>query len=286
MDMALPTLSAQRWLGAILREPLTHFLLAGLAMFLFFAWRGNAVDPASRTIIVDEAQVERLAAIWTQTWQRPPRGVEIDGMIRDYIKEEIYNREAIRLGLDQDDIVIRRRLRSKMEYLEGAAVENSIPSDATLQKWLDSHAAQYASDARFSFDQIYLGEGGLADARRRADAIRGDLTSGRAWNRLGERISLPISMETAATSEIDRQFGDKFTAELARIKPGTWSGPVASGFGYHLVRVRQIAPGKAVRLSDVRQSVENDWRAATLKDRQARAYQALLDGYSIRIAKP
>lgn len=255
-------------------------------MFLFFAWRGNAVDPASRTIIVDEAQVERLAAIWTQTWQRPPRGVEIDGMIRDYIKEEIYNREAIRLGLDQDDIVIRRRLRSKMEYLEGAAVENSIPSDATLQKWLDSHAAQYASDARFSFDQIYLGEGGLADARQRADAIRGDLTSGRAWKRLGERISLPISMETAATSEIDRQFGDEFTAELTRIKPGTWSGPVASGFGYHLVRVRQIAPGKAVHLSDVRQSVENDWQAATLKDRQARAYQTLLDGYSIRIAKP
>lgn len=273
-------------LKAALREPLAHFLVAGLLLFLFFAWRGNAVDPASRTITIDEAQVERLAASWSQTWQRAPRPNEIDGLIRDYIKDEVYAREAIRLGLDQDDNVIRRRLRNKMEYLARAAVENARPDEATLQKWLMSHQADYATGAQYSFDQIYLAVDTAASANRRAQSVRQALTSGADWTQQGDRISLPSSVEASDPADITRIFGDAFARSLTGMKSSTWSGPVASGFGYHLVRMRAIVPGKPAKLPDVRQAVENGWRAATQQAREDAAFQTLLDGYTIRIAKP
>ncbi len=271
---------------AALREPLTHFLIAGLALFLFFGWRGNAVDPASRTITIDEAQVSLLAAQWDQTWHRPPTTQEIDGLIRDYIKEEIYTREAVRLGLDRDDIVIRRRLRNKMEFLARAAIENSNPTDATLQKWLDDHQKNYAIGAQLSFDQIYLGEADPALIASRAGSIRRELQTGADWQKLGERISLPKSMHKADFEAVAKIFGDDFAKALSALPTGDWSGPIDSGFGTHLVRIRDHITGRPAMLSDVQQQVENDWRSATEKQREDRAYQALLNGYTIRIAKP
>lgn len=268
-------------LRPLLREPLVHFLLAGLAVFLFSAWRGEEVDPASRTIVIDEKQVSRLVASWQQTWQRAPSQAEIDGLIRDHIKGEIYYREAKRLGLDEDDIVIRRRLRAKMEFLAAAQVENARPDDATLQKWLDRNPARYADNAAYSFDQIYLGQDAAGAARMKAA-----LAEGADWRGQGETISLPRSLENAAQSAVARDFGEGFAAALGGAETGTWSGPVASGFGQHLVRVRAVALPQKPRLADVRQAVENDWRAATIKAREAAAYQALLDGYTIKIAQP
>lgn len=275
---------ARRWL----REPLVHFLIAGMAVFLFSAWRGEDVDPESRRITIDEDQVSRLVAAWEQTWQRPPTQAEIDGFIRDSIREEIYYREARRLGLDEDDTVIRRRLRSKMEFLATAEIENATPGDAVLQAWFDRNPARYARDVRYSFDQIYLGADAQSSA---APAIlarlgKGKGGKGEAWQRLGQPISLPATLDNADRTEIAKVFGEQFADALGAQKPGGWTGPVASGFGNHLVRIRQAKAASVPRLAEVRQQVENDWRAATMEARKAQAYQTLLDGYTIRIAKP
>lgn len=269
-----------------LREPLAHFLLAGLTVFLWSEWRGNPVDPASRTITIDAPQVERLAQSWTQTWQRPPTPQEIDGLIRDFIKEEIYYREALRLGLDQDDTVIRRRLMSKMEFLASAQVENATPTDAQLQQWLDGHRARYAAGAKFSFDQIYLTANDEVSAQQRASALLSQARAGGDWQALGDPLSVPRSLEAADSQAISREFGDGFATQLAAAPVGQWSGPVSSGFGLHIVRVRSVTSNGPVSLSAVRQQVENDWRAATIERRQNEAYQALLDGYTIKIARP
>lgn len=271
---------SQKW-KPLLREPLIHFLFAGLVVFLFSAWRGEEIDPASRTIIIDEAQVSRLVASWQQTWQRPPTQAEIDSLIRDHVKSEVYYREAKRLGLDEDDSVIRRRLRAKMEFLAFAQVENAAPDDATLQKWLDRYPARYTANAAYSFDQIYLGQDARGAAR-----VQAVLAAGADWRKQGVAISLPASLENAPQSTVARDFGGGFAEALAGAKAGIWSGPIESGFGKHLVRVRATHLPAKPRLADVRQAVENDWRAATLKTREAAAYQALLDGYSIQIARP
>jgi peptidyl-prolyl cis-trans isomerase C len=239
-----------------LREPLVQFLLGGLAIFVFASWRGEAVDPASRTITLNEAQIGRLAANFSQSWMRQPSPTEIDGLIRDYIKEEIYYREAIRMGLDADDAIIRRRLRSKMEFLAESQVETERPSDATLQAWLNRSPQRYAAGVRIS------------------------------WQDKGVAITLPRSLERANQEAIRRDFGEEFASALAAQPMAQWNGPISSGFGQHLVRVRAIESSGIPQLSEVRQQVENDWRAATAKAREAKGYQTLLDSYTIKIAKP
>lgn len=273
-------------LRVALREPLVHFLLAGLALFLFFAWRGDAVDPESRTITITEGQIERLAENWAQTWQRLPTQTEIDGLIRDFVKEEVYYREGLRLGLDQDDMIIRRRIRSKMEFLASSELENEVPTDATLQALLDKNPQAYAAEVRYSFDQIYLAAQDEPAARSRVTQVMVSLNKGAEWQKLGDAISLPRSSESVDRARISSDFGDDFAASLAGLRTGQWAGPVASGFGLHLVRIRAVQASAKPKLADVRQRLENDWRAQTVKDREAKAYQALLNSYTIRIAKP
>ena len=269
-------------LNAVIREPLVHFLLAGLAIFIFSAWRGEPADPASRTIAVDAEQVSRLAAAFAQTWQRAPRPDEIDALIREHIKDEIYAREAIRLGLDQDDPIIRRRLRQKMEFLSASAVDTAQPHETTLVAWLARNPARYATNARYDFDQIYLGESDAVSAM----AIKTAIEQGAPWQSAGQPLALPATWVEASRDRISADFGDDFAAAVAAAKIGTWTGPMASGFGTHLVRVRSATAAQPPKLADVRQAVENDWRAATREARETKAYQALLDGYTIRIARP
>lgn len=270
----------------ILREPLTHFILAGLAIFGLSGLREIPVDPESRTIRIDEAQVSRLTTGFAQSWQRPPSRQEVDGLIRDYIREEIYYREAIRLGLDKDDPIVRRRMRSKMEFLSRSEVESAAPTDATLQAWLDHSPTRYANEAAYSFDQLYVAGNDPSRARRRALSIQQALVSGASEKNLGDPLSVPRGMENARYSDISRTFGEDFAGALKSLPVGRWTGPVASGFGVHVVRVRAVTIPQKPSLADVRQHVENDWREATIEAREARAYQALLDGYRIKIDRP
>jgi len=274
-------------LAPLLREPLVHFLLAGLAIFFFYGVFNRTVDVGDRRIVVTEAQVQRLATQWVQTWQRPPSAAELDGQIRDYIKEEIYYREALRLGLDKDDMVVRRRLRSKMEFLATSEAENAQPSDADLQKWLDQHAAKYAADPVFSFDQIYISAaGGDQAANIKAKALLKQVQLGTGTDGIGDNISLPQHMETAPLSDVSRAFGEDFARALKSQPVGAWSGPITSGFGLHLVRIRQVQAAQKPNLDDARQAVTNDWRDAMRETRENKAYQALLDGYQINIERP
>ena len=262
----------------LVREPLVHFLVAG---GLIFAVWGGGGDVTDRSITVTEAQVRGLTEQWEQQWHRQPTAAEVDGLIRDLIKDEVYYREAMRLGLDKDDIIIRRRMRSKMEFLVAAQAENEVPGDARLQAWLDSHRRDYATDAALSFDQIYVA--GDAD---RARVELSQLAKGADPAALAAPLSVPATLDNALAGEIDRQFGDGFAKAVAALPPGRWAGPVASGFGLHLVRLRKLTPGAVPPLASVRKAVENDWREANRVTRENAAYQALLDGYTIRIAKP
>jgi peptidyl-prolyl cis-trans isomerase C len=260
------------------REPLVHFLVAGA---LIFAVWGGAGDAAGRSITVTEAQVRGLTEQWEQQWHRQPTPGEVDGLIRDLIKDEVYYREAVRMGLDKDDIIIRRRMRSKMEFLVAAQAENEVPSGAALQNWLDTHRRDYATAPALSFDQVYVGR----DADR-ARLVLAQLNKGIDPATLAAPLSVPPKLDEALAGDIDRQFGDGFAKAVAAFPVGRWAGPVASGFGQHLVRLRKLIPGGVPPLSAVRKAVENDWREANRTRRENAAYQALLDGYTIRIAKP
>jgi hypothetical protein len=247
---------------------------------IFAVWGGGG-DAADRSITVTEAQVRGLTEQWEQQWHRQPTPAEVDGLIRDLIKDEVYYREALRMGLDKDDIIMRRRMRSKMEFLVAAQAENEVPSEVELKKWLDTHQRDYTTSVSLSFDQIYV----AGDADRARMALT-QLVKGTDPATVASPLSVPATLDDAGAADIDRQFGDGFAEAIAALPPGRWAGPVASGFGQHLVRLRKLTPGGVPPLSAVRKAVENDWREANRTRRENAGYQALLDGYTIRIAKP
>lgn len=254
------------------REPLVHFLAAGAVIWLVLGWQGEPVDPASRTIAVTTDDRARLALQWERTMQRPPTDAELDSLTEQFIREEVLYREAVRLGLDQDDAVLRKRLAGKMDYLAASMAETAGVSDETLQGWLEKHPERFAPDVAYSFDQRWF-----ADRETAARAVRQSEPG-------GEAISLPPAMDKAPRGEIEKQFGLDFTEALDKLpRTDGWQGPVASGYGWHVVRLHARDAGRVPQLAQIRDQVEADWRTETASARKEEAYEVLRGSYRITI---
>ncbi len=261
-------------LPAWTREPIVHFLAAAAVLFLYFVWVGEPADPASRTITVTREDRAAMALQWERTMQRPPTDAELDALVEIFLREEVLYREAIRLGLDRDDTVVRKRLANKMDYLAASMAETAAVSDDILIEWLAQYPERFAPDVRYSFDQMYFAERAAAAAA---------LTS--APTKV-EAISLPSAFENASRSEVEGRLGRAFTATLDALQPGNkWVGPVASGFGWHVVRLRAREIGKSPTLAEIRSEVEADWRSSTEAERKKDAYELLRSGYRLTVQK-
>ena len=262
-------------------------LLGGL-LFVLYGWIGGADgDADGGDIVVTEGRIRNLTDTFTRTWQRPPTGEELSGLVEDYIREEVLYREGVALGLDRDDTIIRRRLRQKLEFVSEDAVNAVEPSDAELGKFLAANADRYGVDARLSFSQVFLDPSrrgdrldeeaaGLLDAlrTRRADL---DLAA------LGDSRLLDTRYVQVTEEDLARLFGPEFASALRNLPVGEWEGPLSSGYGAHLVRIVERTPGRAVELSEVREAVARDWSARRRQELLDAQYEALLSRYQIRI---
>ena len=271
----------------LFREPLIQFFLLGLALFVAY----RIIDGGERAerpdrIVVDAAQIDRLSGEFSRVWMRPPTGAELEQLIDEYIKEEILYREALALGLDRDDEVVRRRLRQKMEFLNESLVEIRDPTNEELQAWLDEHPDRYRRPAAVSFVQVYVSPDRHADPGRRAETVLARLSAGGEPDPgMADPTLLPDRMR-ASLNEVDRTFAGSFAEGLAGAPLDEWSGPIASGYGLHLVRLTARELARLPSLDEVRQEVERDWR----NDRQQKAdvafYDALRQRYEVRVEMP
>ena len=265
----------------LIKEPLVHFLIAGALVFTLLS--GRAPDLGERRIVVDERVVGGLVSRFYDSFRRMPTKDETDGLIRDWVQDQVYYREALALGLDEGDEVVVRRMRRKLESLAVADAETKAPSDAELQALIDKDPARYAEDPLTSFEQIFLGAD-TPDTRRTAEQQLPILRSGGTVPILP--IPIPGKFSNASSADIAAQFGDEFTLALRGQPTGQWSGPVASGLGLHIVRVTKRGAAQPPVLVKVRQRVENDWRAAATTKAQSDAYARILKGYDVVIELP
>jgi parvulin-like peptidyl-prolyl isomerase len=271
-------------LKKLFREPLVHFLLIGAALFLFSRWRTGPSGDAGR-IVVTRAKIDQLATGFARTWQRPPTQRELTGLVEDSIKEEVYVREAQQMGLDRDDTIIRRRLRQKLEFLTEDALEAAAPSDEDLRAYLKAHSDSFRVEPRVAFRQVYLDRnrrGAAAESDARALLAR--LSSGRAGSdfaALSDSRMLPAAVELSPQSDVARVFGEAFAAKVVSLAPGTWAGPIESGYGLHLVEVTGRVEGRLPDLPEVRAAVEREWRTAQRKERSEALFRKLLARYKV-----
>jgi hypothetical protein len=274
------------FVSKIIREPLVHFVLIGAAVFGLYALLSNTDREEARDkIIVTEGRVQQLAQIFAKTWQRPPTPEELRGLIDGFIKEEVYYREAIKLGLDRDDTVIRRRMQQKMEFLTEPADEFLRADDVTLEALLDANKAEFRVEPRIAFRQVFLnpdkpGEPAVIRAKQTLDVLKASAAGDGAPD-VGDPTLLPTSTPLSPLSDIARNFGETFAANLTDLPEDEWTGPIESPYGLHLVRVSERVDGHDPDLAQVRDAVEGKWRTQRRDEFQDQAYDQLLAKYDI-----
>ena len=273
----------------LLREPLLHFLLLGALLFGWSAWQGGDAAGSNR-IVVTPGVVATLAAGFSRTWQRPPSDIELKGLIDEHVKEEIAAREAMAMGLDRDDIVIKRRLRQKLEFLLVDDAGAAPPTDAELKAWLNRHPESFRVEPTLAFRQVLLrperrGASMTADATKLLARLHASGPDVATWD-LGDASMLPAETPLQPLREVANSFGQDFADALMKLVPGQWSGPVESSFGLHLVLVRERTDGAAADLATVRPLVEREVLAERRKAEMQALYERLLAKYSVSIDRP
>jgi len=274
------------FLARIIREPIVHFLIIGAVIFALSAHFGGDQQAAPRDrIVVTEGRVLQLAQIFTRTWQRPPRPQELRGLIDAYVREEVYYREALKIGLDRDDTLVRRRMQQKMEFMTEPGEDALAATDAELKAYLAANRAEFHVEPKLAFEQIFINpERSEKSAAARTEKLLKEVNNtppGVDLRSLGDPTLLPLAMPLGSLSGINRNFGQEFGEQLAQLPLNVWSGPVKSPYGLHLVRVTEHRKGYDPPLAEVRAAVENKWRTAQRDAFRKAEYERLRDKYEI-----
>lgn len=263
-------------LQSLLREPLLHFLILGAALFALLVKISPTGEQERGQIVVTAGQIDRLAQVWRRTWLREPTAAELEQMIDDFITEEIYYREALALGLDENDTVIRRRLKQKMEFLADDLSPVASPTEEALQKLLAESADAYLLPARYSLVQIYFsvdrrGDAAARDAIALRERLNGEETV--AIDAFGDPISLPRDLTDTGADDVARLFGREFVEQIDDCPVQEWCGPIGSGFGLHLVWIDARIPARPPEFEEIENRLRQDWE---IRERDRRR-QALID---------
>ena len=273
----------------LLKEPLFQFLVLGAALFGIFHLVDRNKTEAPARIIISSARIANLADGFARTWRRPPSQQELQGLVDDYIRDEVFYREGRAAGLDRDDVIIRRRVRQKMEFLaEDLSVRE--PSEEQLAGYLASNPQRFKTEDRLSFHQIFLSatrrsaamdddSKRLASALARADAAVDTTT-------LGDPFLLGDEFHAVSLSEVAGIFGDDFAKRISAMEQGRWQGPIASSFGQHFVYIGERIAGSVPPLGEVREAVLREWSNARRLEAEQKLYGSLRERYEIVVEAP
>ncbi len=253
---------------------MTHFLAIGLGLFLLFSL--VASDDTDTRIVIDEYDINELIAKWNLQTQRDPTEVELKGLLDDYIKQEIYYREALSMNLDHNDEIIKRRMAQKIKFLTEDIAENSEPSDEELEDFLIANQEDYMDEMRVSFTHLYFSPDRRDDAK--ADAEQALKTT----NPKGDRSPVRTEYENSPLFRIRADLGFEFVSELSSLKANeVWQGPISSGFGYHLVKISEVIPARPKTLNEVRTQLLNDYQYQIQQEINDDLYDGLLQKYEV-----
>jgi len=264
----------------LIREPLVHFILLGAILFALNAFWQSSVTKADRTIIVSPENIERLATIFTGEQRRTPSDEDIKGLIAAYVEEEALSREAERLGLGNDDTIIRRRLAQKMQFMTEDVDMPALPSEAELEVWFEARRDRFAQLASRSFSHIYF------SPETRRDTIEADAKGGLAnipddWETMGDPFMMRRSYTNVTAVDVKRLFGGTFADNLFAIDTNEWTGPVESAFGLHLVRIESRTDSSNPVFEDVKARVANSWQEEARIEENLNRRKEIINRYKV-----
>ena len=279
----------------ILREPLLHFLVLGALLFGLYFWVGSPmISTSAQHIEVSAPVINSLQATWQSQWGRKPTEQQLEKLVDKYIHDEVLYQEALALGLDDKDIIVRRRLIQKMQFLVENVAGMREPSDEELQSYLDQNADHYTIPGRFSFQQVYFsqelhGDKPVGHSRRhRTDADAENLltqlqTDPNSVQPKGDRSMLPKTYTLVSARTLNNTFGGTLAQEIAGVTEKGWQGPFHSAYGSHLLNVTEIEPGHPATLAEVRKKARLDYLRQQKQKLDEQFYEKLRDRYTVSI---
>jgi hypothetical protein len=272
-------------LKKILFNPLLHFLFIGIFLFLLYQW----VKPSQQsqdTIIIDDEMVARSISLFKSDWGRMPSTSELEGLIERQIRLEVLYRQALKLNLDHNDELIRRRMEQKINFITNDLATIKEPSDDTLKAFMQRHGDKYKLPEKVSFVHIYLNPEQRSTARK--DAMAKLLTLPKQDQRPKEKITMGDAfpmlqvVNDMSRKEIASQMGDDFADSIFKAPVGVWQGPLLSGFGLHLVFVEKHVPAKDAVWSTVRAEVLRDYQYENSQMINEKVYQDFRKQYKVK----
>jgi len=278
----LPTV--RRWM----REPLLHFLLLGLVLFGVYAYlhRGRGGIESSKQIALTIDDLRLMDGYFESQWHRPPTPAEFQAMVEDKVREEVLYREGLAMGLDKDDTIVKRRMAQKMQFLAEDVAAAHEPSTAELKAWFDKNTEKFALPGRYSFRHIYFspdkrGKNAQEDAAQALAKISGQPEDSKLAASMGDNFMFQDYYGDRAPSAVAKEFGPQFAVVLEKLKPGSWQGPVESGYGWHLVFVDTVIPGRIPAFEEMEPDVKTAWLAEQKATAWQKAYAGMRSKYTV-----
>lgn len=275
-------------LHLLLREPLLHFLLIGVVLFLVYTLlNDNRIDDGR--VVISEAKINHLISLWKKKRLRPPTQAELDSMIQQQVREEIMVREALAMGLDKDDSVIRRRLAQKVEFISSDLATAIEPTETDLADYLRDNREQFEQPAQIDFIQVFVdpAKHGM-NTEIYIKNLQDKLTQtdpGTDVSTIGDPIMLDQGYAQITEHGLSRLFGDAFAKAVFELPVGSWQGPVTSGYGYHLVHISERSEARLPELDAVREKVRSEWFTAQRDSFDEAFYEGLRQRYEVIIEK-
>jgi peptidyl-prolyl cis-trans isomerase C len=270
------------------REPLLHFLLIGLILFAGYSVlhpKSEVVSESNRIVLTSDDLVQ-MSVTWLAQGRPPPTPEQMQNLIELKVREEVLSREAISLGLDKDDTIVKRRLAQKMEFLaEGAAVDND-PSTDTLRAWFKDNRQRFALLPRVSFHHLYFSSDQHDEHAREAAVhalaeVAGKSSDSKDAAALGDPFMYQDYYGDRSFDDMAKLFGLNFARALVSLKPGSWQGPVESGYGWHVIFVDSSTPGRVPAFEEIESDIKSDWIADQRMQAKATAYEAMRARYRV-----
>ena len=262
----------------IIQEPLTHFLVIGAVLFLIV----SAVKEARRPVVrLDSGELEQLVSYWQLQMQRPPTRAEVKAIINERVDEELLAREAVRLGMDKNDMIIRRRLAEKMAFASEDTTSLKQPSDADLKALFEQSKDQYVTPAQVAFRQVvFSGDRPNSEAAARAALA----AAGSTGPGPGDPFVLPLTYGGVGVDDLLRDYGPDFAKAMETNPVGRWSGPIQSPYGWHIVWIESRKPRAAPDFEAVKDQVKDAYLAEARKHANADFLAELRKRYRVVVA--
>jgi peptidyl-prolyl cis-trans isomerase C len=294
-SVTTPERSSRRFLALFeqaLREPLLHFLAIGLALFGLYGWMNRGrISNGNYQIVLTLDDLKQLDVSFVSQWHRQPTPDEFRGLVESFIRQEVLYREGLAMGLDKDDTIVKRRMAQKMEFLSEDVARAHEPTTGELKEWYAKNSQKFALPDRATFRHLFYGfDRRGQNAQIDAVSALAKLTGAPEDSPLAKTLADPFMFQDyygdRAPDQLAKEFGPAFAVGLYKLKPGGWQGPIESGYGWHLIWIESIRPGRVPAFEEVEPDVKTAWLADQKAIEWQKAYDQMRAKYEVVAPQP